>query len=462
MVILATVGDFDDVEGVAYYEISVTNESGRQWRVEKRYNEFKELDQQIGAEAKLSRLELPKSGRFGIRKTLRMNAFMEARKEGLDQYLKHLCSQVHLLAENEVLHRFLQEEFESTLDEIEEEPWRESVRPIPAVDELPAEPPTRTGSKSVLVTGSKHKLANVYEHRVIKAGILQSLKAFVVQPEVDVSQMPCRPDGSPALLASSREFLRRLLAQEIKFEGSMKSDISAAQPDLKRLSLEQLLSIRSETLDFATESTSHTAHTSFLTAVDKHLYEKLARRMLRAGAARLPEQPKPLMTLGYQAILRLGAAFLLQQGWSTPPTQGSALNSSKEVPQLEVAVPDLWAIPLDTASWDGCCLEGPCSLVLMSIRENWLQLIPGDPPNLDVVEEDEHVAVVADQSTGRSKQRLLHWVVHVLDPMAESFVAEMNRAEQPAVATKALSSELSTALKKRATEVAAADVAEPE
>jgi len=110
MTIKVVIRDCVDVDGVTTYDIVVTNESGREWKIHKRYKDFQELDREIVADGTLCKKKgvLPPTGTLGIRKMLRVGSFMKARRDGLDVYMRKLCDQVSTLEQNPVLHRFLQ------------------------------------------------------------------------------------------------------------------------------------------------------------------------------------------------------------------------------------------------------------------------------------------------------------------------------------------------------------------
>lgn len=307
----------------------------------------------------------------------------------------------------------------------------------------------------------KMKLANLQEHNVLKAGIQALHEAFVVSRQANVTELPRRPNGTVAVMASSASFLTRLLGNEIQFEACMKTDIAAAQPDLKKLSLEQLLAIRSRTLEFSTESLSHSAHTGFLTMVDKHLFENLVRRLTRAPAAdSLPTNNETLTALGVRVVLILGAAKKLADGYEVSTGPGNHLPgrpaSGQEARPSDVAAPAapiIWAIRLQKEEWVGSVPGEDCSVVLFNHVDLWLQVMPGAKPDFGAACSDslQKVAVIADQTQGKGKARMLHWLITILDTRSDDILVELARAERGSPALqRSLPGDLASVLQKRA------------
>merc|ERR1712032_1633845 len=102
--------------------------------------------------------------------------------------------------------------------------------------------------------------------------------------------------------------------------------------------MQQLLTIRVPTLNFATDSGKYAARMSFLQTVDKHLFFKLASERIR-GDAKIPGMQRPLHALGFRIALILGAEQLLEQE--------RAAAADEELPPLS----SIWAVKLDTEEW---------------------------------------------------------------------------------------------------------------
>lgn len=111
-------------------------------------------------------------------------------------------------------------------------------------------------------------LSGVMEQRVLKTGLLRLHRMICSDGQAGVLELPSCADGS-AKVVQGKNFLLRLLGDQLEFKSCSQSDVSAAQADLRHLSSEQLLRIRAQTLDFATQSASHSAHLNFLEMVDR-------------------------------------------------------------------------------------------------------------------------------------------------------------------------------------------------
>merc|ERR1719195_883803 len=105
--------------------------------------------------------------------------------------------------------------------------------------------------------------------------------------------------------------MKRLIKGQLELKSCLESDVSAAQMDVRHLNPEQLLHIRVDTLDFSTESETHSCHKNFIGMVDTQLFTKLARRFLRGTAC----PPDHLFKLGVKMTLILGAQQVLNDGW---------------------------------------------------------------------------------------------------------------------------------------------------
>eukprot|EP00930_Biecheleria_cincta_P052788 TRINITY_DN3806_c1_g1_i1.p1 TRINITY_DN3806_c1_g1~~TRINITY_DN3806_c1_g1_i1.p1 ORF type:complete len:858 (-),score=224.49 TRINITY_DN3806_c1_g1_i1:230-2803(-) len=267
-------------------------------------------------------------------------------------------------------------------------------------------------------------LANIAEHRVVGAAVRRLHEVLVVQrPDVDLLVLPKRPDGSSLVMQAS--FYRRLLGGRLEVKGCLESDISAAHMDLKHLTLEQLVSIRAESLDFLTSSESHSTHTNFLDSVDGYLAERLVQHGLQ-GTAQAPAAA--LRALGRRLVLALGAGQLLQQGWgsSSAGGAGSRTGCSSGIGHL----PNHWAVELDAAVWGG----HKAALFFAEPQPPWKQhsssgssgglfyvKLPGSSREAwsKAVGEGNEVAIACDSSWGTGKGRRLQWEICALDPRVD-------------------------------------------
>lgn len=207
-------------------------------------------------------------------------------------------------------------------------------------------------------------------------------------------------------------FYQRLLRGQTELKVLLEGDVAAAQSDLRHLRLEQLLTIRVSTLDWATESHSHSAHTNFLMSLDMHLFERLAREFLRT----IPDvKPATLHALGLRIALVAGAEEVISQGWG----QQSVHGAGDALP----ALPQVWALALGP-EW------APARVAFFHSRELWLQLCDGELRSVQDVVGGHKVAVTTDRSTGMGKDRFLHWEIAVLDPSFEDILDEIKQQDQ--------------------------------
>jgi len=274
-------------------------------------------------------------------------------------------------------------------------------------------------------------LANISEQRVLKAGLIQLQQELAKNAEpAALLELPRRRDGSPLIMQAS--FLRRLLSAELDLKVCMECDVSGAQLDLRHLAMEQLLAIRVRTLDFSTDSESHSAHKNFLLTVDLHLFEKLARHCLQgASAGVIPRRSQTLHALGVHVVLTLGAIEVLSSGWDSRAT-----SSNSGTP-----IPPCWAVKLDERNWPGC------SIALLHAGPLRLEVLPQECADVSKSAGGGHVAVVWDHSSGTGANRRLDWEVFALDPQSDDVLAAV--AQQDDTAAEALASELSAAIKRR-------------
>lgn len=270
-------------------------------------------------------------------------------------------------------------------------------------------------------------LANVAEHRVVGAAVRRLHEVLVAQrPSVDLLELPKRPDGSSLVMQAS--FYRRLLGGRLEVKGCLESDISAAHMDLKHLTLEQLVSIRAESLDFLTSSESHSTHNNFLDSVDGYLAERLVQHGLQ-GRAQAPAAA--LRALGRRLVLALGAGQLLRQGWgsSSAGGAGSRTGLSSGIGHL----PHHWAVELDAALWPSGGAHKAALFFAEPQPPSEQHGSSGSSGDLFRVElpgsgreawaraagEGNEVAIACDSSWGIGKGRRLQWEICAVDPRVD-------------------------------------------
>mmetsp|Transcript_17983 Transcript_17983/g.49946 ORF Transcript_17983/g.49946 Transcript_17983/m.49946 type:complete len:530 (+) Transcript_17983:70-1659(+) len=293
------------------------------------------------------------------------------------------------------------------------------------------------------------KLPNLSEQRVLKLGImrLRTQLCTATDEVVSAQSLPMRQGKSVLRQAS---FFWRLLANEIELKGACQNDVSAAQSDLCHLSVEQLISVRAQTLDFQTASETHSAHCNFLVSVDNHLLEKFALRCL-AGTAWAsspplsppsPSEPQTatptstastarqrselLRWLGVRMVLILGAAEVLA---------GDSTNAS----QPGDPPPARWAIRMNPGDWNDW------QVAIFDIEQLRLDSLDA----LLVSGSGGPVAVVADRSVGDGRDRRLHWEVVALDPGVDDIRTEVIKRSGDEGALKRLGVELNAAFRER-------------
>lgn len=273
------------------------------------------------------------------------------------------------------------------------------------------------------------------EQRVLKNGI-RSLHDRLVDGK-DCLDIPRASGGGPKILRQS--FLQGLLSNELQLQRSLAGDVSAAQSDLRHLSLEQLLAIRIRTLDFATESRSHDAHNGFLATIDKLLFELVARRFLEQEGQASPKGSGGRHRLGYKVTLVLGAVALL----TGSATDGDGDNAAVWAKPGEL--PGCWALPLDEDLSGACGLLARTALFLPTTLAIRLPLTSsggtapaagckaGSTTELTAAAvaaagPGGTVAVIWDRSHGSGKDRMLDWDISPVDAASEDLANELARA----------------------------------
>jgi len=267
-------------------------------------------------------------------------------------------------------------------------------------------PPTRIAPLRPTETKAKRwTLSQLAELRVLSSGLRWLHQELVVkQPELEILELPKRPDGTLKVIQAS--FLKRLLSGALELKGCLESDVSAAHLDLRQLSLEQLLCLKVQNLDFQTSSASHVAHNNFLDSLEAHICERLTRRGLCSTAS-----PSAQRLLGRRLLLILGAVVLLREGW------GSGCRNS---------IPEYWAVEVDPSAWQGL------KAVLFQPRTLTVQLLAGAADWAMAVGKDQLVAVVSESSAGAGCGRRFQWEIAGLDPCKDDIPAACSSSDASA------------------------------
>lgn len=161
------------------------------------------------------------------------------------------------------------------------------------------------------------RICGVYTHQVLKAGLRQLDDAWPVDELFEFSRGGNLDAGRGLKMES---LLRNLLAGSIRLQSVPAVDVSAAQYDLRRLSLRQLLRIRVHHLEFTPSgsgadsvSTVGAHHQGFMSTLDGTLFKLLGKYAVGDLAAATDDFHR----LGREAVL-LAAA---QAGLSETPAR---------------------------------------------------------------------------------------------------------------------------------------------
>lgn len=303
----------------------------------------------------------------------------------------------------------------------------EPPRPVPKRQPAPG---FETGAAQP--TGPSYprlKLYNITEQHVMKQGVLRMTDELVHNRKANVLDMP--KDTTPKMLASA--FLARLLSAQVEFKSCMEGDVCAAQSDVRHLSPEQLLTIRSTTLDLATDSSTHSARTNFLQTVDKHMFNKLALKCLPENAS-VPQKTETVHALGLRLALIIGARDLLQNGnaWNKQDSSGS---------QGEVPPPANWVVELSEEDW-----PDQCKFAVFNTTSFLCTLLMGESHEFAEAVQGESLAVIRDRCSGTGGARMFNWDVVVLDAEKDDVLQVIADSQS---SKSAMTSELSAALANR-------------
>lgn len=279
-------------------------------------------------------------------------------------------------------------------------------------------------------TRSHLELAELSEQRVLRLGLQRLYEGLAAPRRRELLTLPMRKNGSSLIMTPT--FFLRLLSEELELKCCCASDVSASQRDLRYLDCDQLLAIRSGTLDFVTESCSHSAHSNFLASLDVHLFGKLAMRCLRPGS--LPS-PSP----SEEALRRLSEQLALVAGATV------ALQREEERRGTRRPVPTCWAVGLCPDVWSGA------GAALFHTDELQVHVLAGGRADFVRAAAGKQIAVVTARSSFLGRDKRLYWRVALHDP-SEDILAEMELAKNSGDRQKQnLAEELGSALKSRCT-----------
>lgn len=144
-------------------------------------------------------------------------------------------------------------------------------------------------------------IKGIYEHQGMKIG-LRRLDQIWAGVDIDVY-----PTGKSALLKET--LFRSLFSGVMEIQAIPGNDISAAQPDIHRLSLVQLLRLRVILIDFVPSGgngLSSGAAEAFIRTLDSTLFDKLGQRIANVGIT--GSQPSNFASLGRESVMMMGAA----------------------------------------------------------------------------------------------------------------------------------------------------------
>jgi len=221
-----------------------------------------------------------------------------------------------------------------------------------------------------------------------------------------------------------------MLQNRLEISNAMQSDISAAQPDLVHLSIEQLLSIRASAIDFFTESASHQGHIGFLAKLAGLVSEKLVKRLL-VGTE--DEESETCANVSADALRAVG--LLVTRAYGAK----ERLEASQQPPLL----PQCWALELKESDWPGC------QCVLFNPAELWIKVLPLENVDFAAESKSQHLCVIRERSDRNRKDRVHHWEFFRVESSPEGIRETL--VSRPRASMVSLTKELCSVLKRRAT-----------
>ncbi|CAK9067809.1 unnamed protein product [Durusdinium trenchii] len=262
------------------------------------------------------------------------------------------------------------------------QPMRYMVRP-PSSDRPPGFRPTAAGDRP-----RDHWRLERVEQKVLESGLLALQAQLATSPKRATA---VARQGSAVLRAS---FFERLLEGHVELKACPANDVAAAQGDLKKLSLSQLLALRILTKDFPTTSVgSLKVHGHFLAALSSELFQQLGARALGDEIA----TRRRLEQIGQRLVLCLGAAELL---------------SSVAGPTL----PQRWLSSIEEEDGSGS------GLVLVDVCEHTAEVLEGTAGDFDP-HRGVSIAVVIDLGSGSTSS--VNWEVVTMDAAKDDIPAAM-------------------------------------
>lgn len=252
-------------------------------------------------------------------------------------------------------------------------------------------------------------LSGVAEQRVLQAGMDRLLHALLARtPALALPATPRHAGGAPGVSQRSAALFNRLMSKRQLLKEAAQGDIAAAQCDLRYLRLEQLLALRAAALEPSAEVASCG---DFGEALDRLLFEQVARRLLRARTQH-PEPARVLRRLGLSMLLVLGAQDLLASG---------------EPDGAPSSVPACWVLDLDAVSRS----RNEPELAVFNSQDLWVvTCLKGDCPDYGSLAGGSPLALVNDRSEGGGRERVLQWHVAAVEPRAEDVGAALARARR--------------------------------
>lgn len=215
----------------------------------------------------------------------------------------------------------------------EQEAAEEALKPPPPP---PPDPLAMRVPPSEQLEQARWRVRGLYEHMVLKIGLRLLDEEWSTE---GLQEFPRKATGASALFREG--FISKLLAGSIRLQSITGNDISAAQPDLKLLSLRQLLRIRVLHLDFTPSGCGADSvtsvggtHEAFLSSLDSLMFQSLGNKALKELASAMPEidLQSEAHRLGREAVLLTAA------GAAVPGESGGAtrwwcwwLNNSRRV-----------------------------------------------------------------------------------------------------------------------------------
>lgn len=329
--------------------------------------------------------------------------------------------------------------------------------------DVPDTPKMHTCRQKSMSVPRKHvKIQGFTEQYLLKCGVCSVREWLLLSHNIHAalsSKLMCR------------SFFKHLLADATPLRNMPANDVAAAQWDLRYLGLESLLELRIQNSDLVTESRSHESHCNFLAALDRQLFEHLARRLITAetlqSGASFPGK-EVLHRLGLQFAMVLGAAETLPRPAANALASRDAVETSRSL-QHESAVASndeemqlikelnilraeileerrlqekhddvswrrfcrrcCWALPLADGVWPPYCLVLLCGTDESGCASAQAKLLIGDSAEeIAAAAAGRAVATIRDQSKSTGGPRQVHWEVKFLDPQFGDVLAELSRS----------------------------------